>query len=82
MMEMLRIVLCAVMVICVFMIGQNTAKVGQEQFLAANNDLPASCVSYGCCSGGCGYWCKNITENIMTTLLIFALIPFQVEQKA
>ncbi|KAK0710466.1 hypothetical protein B0T21DRAFT_416019 [Apiosordaria backusii] len=20
--------------------------------------IPASCTSFGCCSGGCGYWCR------------------------
>ncbi|KAH6646224.1 hypothetical protein BKA67DRAFT_696111 [Truncatella angustata] len=36
-----------------------------EEFVAVDAELvapaaclPASCASFGCCSGNCGYWCR------------------------
>ncbi|KAL2016781.1 hypothetical protein VTK56DRAFT_2994 [Thermocarpiscus australiensis] len=31
---------------------------GAEPALTSQACLPASCQSFGCCSGNCGYWCR------------------------
>ncbi|KAG4076616.1 hypothetical protein HA402_001903 [Bradysia odoriphaga] len=63
--KILRTVLIALMAVCFFMAFAEATPFDTEPAAEASQAacLPASCQSYGCCSGDCGYWCRACDVN-------------------
>ncbi|KAK3995211.1 hypothetical protein QBC44DRAFT_366736 [Cladorrhinum sp. PSN332] len=39
-------------------VGGNIGDVSLQPIEKEGSCVPASCSSFGCCSGNCGYWCR------------------------